>query len=249
MEEEIKSVKCKNCDDEFFLDECKRELWEIHEKEPTDEKVLIFAYEKLLRHYCEMEFIYEWSRERKIEELRKLEFPVFVDSYGNFGVDDNLVKSFIHKKEENICVKCGRTLNKGDKCFCEIEEPRKLNHEEKIITNGLKQKNTIKKDDNHTPDGNNLSSGLEKQKFGTLSTEKENSGESVESLNSTTPSPLNFEKDMNAKKEQMLLHQVLEEHINKSPKGVRVETCENCIRLALNKGFKLGKKESAEDEK
>jgi len=55
------------------------------------------------------------------------------------------------------------------------------------------------------------------------------------------------EKDMNAKTEQMLLFQVLEEHIDKSPKCKKVETCENCIRLALNKGYRLGKKECEEE--
>ena len=54
------------------------------------------------------------------------------------------------------------------------------------------------------------------------------------------------EKEMNAKTEQMLLFQVLEEHIDKSPKYKKVETCENCIRLALNKGYRLGKKECEE---
>ena len=42
---------------------------------------------------------------------------------------------------------------------------------------------------------------------------------------SSTPNEEIIEKDMDARKEQMLLFQVLEEHIDKSPKGKRVETC------------------------
>ena len=46
--------------------------------------------------------------------------------------------------------------------------------------------------------------------------------------------------DMCAKKEGMFLHQILEEHIKNNDK---FKPCNTCIRLALNKGYRLGKKE------
>lgn len=48
-----------------------------------------------------------------------------------------------------------------------------------------------------------------------------------------------IEEGIDAKLEEMLLFQILEEHIkgNKS-----FEPCQTCIRLAINKGYKLGRK-------
>lgn len=42
-------------------------------------------------------------------------------------------------------------------------------------------------------------------------------------------------KEINAKVEQMLLHQVLEEHIEKDKK--HYQPCQDCIRLGINKGY------------
>lgn len=48
-------------------------------------------------------------------------------------------------------------------------------------------------------------------------------------------------KDMNAKVESMLLHQVLEEHIKARKCKKKFEPCLGCIRIALNKGYERGK--------
>ena len=48
-------------------------------------------------------------------------------------------------------------------------------------------------------------------------------------------------KDIDAKKEGMLLHQILEEHVEKDKK--HYAPCQDCIRLGINKGSQLQKAE------
>lgn len=52
------------------------------------------------------------------------------------------------------------------------------------------------------------------------------------------------EKDIDARIEEMLLYQVLEEHIEKDKK--EFEPCTECIKLGINKGYKLALKHRAE---
>lgn len=54
-------------------------------------------------------------------------------------------------------------------------------------------------------------------------------------------------EELDAKKEEMLLFQILEEHIEKDKKYY--SPCQKCIRLGLNKGFKLGRKLAEKDFK